>query len=186
MIYIIIPVFNRIQFTLECLQSLSMQQYTDHRVIVVNDGSSDNTSAIIQERFPAVKVLEGSGNLWWSASTNLGVEYVLGVSENTDDFILTLNNDLVVKENYLDEMIAAANAFPDTMIGSLTVDIHSPGSIHYLGTTWNSRTAVYRPAMNRSISVAELSCKDTLLPTSLLPGRGNAHPVEDIQTDRAL
>jgi GT2 family glycosyltransferase len=113
MIYIIIPVHNRIQYTLTCLKSLSSQAYRDYLIIVVNDGSADGAAKKIADKYPGVKVLEGDGQLWWSASTNLGVEYALSLSGSQKDFILTLNNDLVVRENYLADLISAAGRFPE-------------------------------------------------------------------------
>ncbi|MBA4166794.1 MAG: glycosyltransferase family 2 protein [Chitinophagaceae bacterium] len=177
MIYIIIPVFNRIQFTLACLESLRLQTYTEHMIIVVNDGSSDDTTNILAIEFPGVKVLEGDGQLWWSASTNLGVECALSLSASHNDFILTLNNDLVVKENYLQELISAANKFTGTLIGSLSYNVDAPDTIHYTGTRWNSRTATYRPATDINTPISQLVELDTLLPTNLLPGRGTLIPV---------
>jgi GT2 family glycosyltransferase len=177
MIYIIMPVFNRIGFTLACLESLSRQTFGNFEVIVVNDGSTDETSEILRAKFPMVKVLEGNGTLWWTGSTNLGIEHVLDQPANQDDFILTLNNDLVVNENYLQEMVNAAARFPRTIIGSLSMNINKPSSIHYAGTRWNSRTATYRPATDRNIPLTELQKNNNLLSTDLLPGRGTLIPI---------
>jgi len=142
----------------------------------VNDGSTDGTSEKIADKYPGVKVLEGNGQLWWSASTNLGVKYALSLSGSQKDFILTLNNDLVVRENYLAEFFSAAGRFPDTLIGSLAVDIEAPDTIHYAGTIWNSRTSVYRRV--KMLSRDELlGSRQGLLSTSLLPGRGTLIPV---------
>jgi GT2 family glycosyltransferase len=91
MIYIVIPVFNRINFTRECLISLRGQTYTDYKTLVVDDGSTDDTEEIIKREFPEVKVLKGDGNLWWTGATNMGIEYALKIGHE-NDFILTLNS----------------------------------------------------------------------------------------------
>ena len=51
MIYIIIPVFNRWNFTVECLNSLINQTYKKFKIIVVDHGSTDGTSFNIKNEF---------------------------------------------------------------------------------------------------------------------------------------
>ncbi len=52
MVFIIIPVFNRIALTLKCLQSIEKQTYQHFKVIVVNDGSTDGSVEQIRQAFP--------------------------------------------------------------------------------------------------------------------------------------
>lgn len=177
MIYIVIPVFNRVQYTLACIEALSRQTYPHYRIIVVDDGSTDGTSGIISSANSHVILLQGDGNLWWTGSTNLGVKHAIAMSDSDHDCILTLNNDLTVKENYLAELISAAQQFPDTLIGSASVDINAPDTIHYAGTKWNSRTAAYRSAIARETTYPDLVKKGKLIPTDLLPGRGVLIPI---------
>jgi len=73
MIFIVIPVYNRINFTKKCLNSIKQQTYQNYRVVVIDDGSTDGTAALLAEEFPEVHVIQGDGNLWWTAATNLGV-----------------------------------------------------------------------------------------------------------------
>jgi GT2 family glycosyltransferase len=77
MIYIVIPVFNRWQFTQPCLQSLREQTYRNFKVIVVDHGSTDGTSEYINKEFPEALVLLGNESMWWTAATNLGVKYAI-------------------------------------------------------------------------------------------------------------
>ena len=103
-IYIIIPVHNRIHFTRSCLISLRSQTNKKFITIVVDDGSSDGTCEMIQKEFPEVIVLHGNGNLWWTGAINHGVKYAV---ENAmmDNYILTMNDDIVFGPNYLETLI---------------------------------------------------------------------------------
>ncbi len=48
MISVIIPVYNSDKFLEECMNSILAQTYTDYEVIIVDDGSTDNSSQIIK------------------------------------------------------------------------------------------------------------------------------------------
>jgi GT2 family glycosyltransferase len=74
MIFIVIPVHNRRDFTRECLLSLRKQTYKNFKVIIVDDGSMDGTGDMIEKDFPEVIPLKGDGELWWTGATNMGVE----------------------------------------------------------------------------------------------------------------
>lgn len=170
MIYIVIPVFNRWHFTLACLQSLRNLDFTDFKIIVVDHGSTDCTHKNIIQDFPEVVLLKGNEKMWWTAATNVGVKYAL---ENGAAFVLTLNNDLIVKPNYLQELSEVARQYPKALIGSVSADIKNPNKVVFAGTRWNRWTAKYRPAVN--IDSAECFCKE-IIESDLLPGRGTLIP----------
>ncbi|MBC8035588.1 MAG: glycosyltransferase family 2 protein [Chitinophagaceae bacterium] len=178
MIYIIIPVFNRLHFTIECLDSLRRQTITGYTIIIADDGSTDGTFEHLRRYYPEVVIVQGDGTLWWAGATNAGVKKAMTLSRDPAyDFILTLNNDLVVKEGYLGNLIELAKSNPSSLIGSLSVDINQPEKIHYAGTRWNSKTARYRPSHTGSTVYKDLKKETSSIPTDLLPGRGVLIPV---------
>lgn len=119
MLYIVIPVYNRISFTRNCLNSLKRQTFKDFKVIVVDDGSTDGTDEMLAREFPEVRCLTGDGNLYWTASTNLGIEYAL---EEGATKIMTLNNDVIAKEDFVSNMMLWAQKKPDALLGALAFD----------------------------------------------------------------
>ncbi|MEO5892276.1 MAG: glycosyltransferase family 2 protein [Ferruginibacter sp.] len=177
MIYIVIPVFNRLHFTIKCLNSLVKQSYQRFTIIVVNDGSTDGTTQYLQTHFSDVVVCEGDGNLWWTGATNLGVRTALQLSQSDNDFVVTLNNDLEVKEDYLQCLLDAAEKNPCSLIGSVSVHIDNPGKVHFAGTKWNAGTAKYRPAISKDMSYQVLADSFDTVVTDLLPGRGVLIPI---------
>ncbi len=109
MLHIVIPVHNRKYLTNKCLNSLQRQTYKNFNIIVIDDGSTDGTSKMIQNDFPGVILLHGDGNLWWTGATNMGCRYAI---ENGAKYILTLNDDVIVKHDYIEKMIYAVTPIP--------------------------------------------------------------------------
>ncbi|GAB4405667.1 MAG: hypothetical protein OHK0053_31660 [Microscillaceae bacterium] len=122
MLYIVIPVFNRKKFTQACLDLLRQQTYSDFKVVVVDDGSTDGTDEMLAHDYPEVIVLKGDGNYFWTKATNAGVSYAL---EQGATYVMTMNNDTIPPENYLEKMMHWAAQKPNAVLGSLEVDYTS-------------------------------------------------------------
>ncbi len=116
MLYIVIPVFNRKKFTQECLLSLRKQTYQAFKIIVVDDGSTDGTEEMLKNDFPEVITIKGDGNLWWTKATNWGIEYAL--KDGLTTHILTLNNDTLAPEDFLEKLMQKAKEKPLAIFGA--------------------------------------------------------------------
>jgi GT2 family glycosyltransferase len=119
MLYILIPVFNRIKFTRECLESLRLQSFTQFKTIVINDGSTDGTEAILGKEYPEVEIINGDGSLWWTASINLGIKKAMAEGAT---WIMTLNNDTLATPEFVEKMMYWAEKKPGALLGALAID----------------------------------------------------------------
>ena len=170
MIYIIIPVFNRKDYTRKCLESLRKQSFKDFKIVVVDDGSTDGTSDMLAKDFPEVIVLTGDGNLWWTASINLGVKKALAEGAS---YVLTLNNDTIAPENFLEKMVYWSEIHPQALLGAMALDSGSKQPI-YGGGTINWMTASFHSLLDK-LSPDEWK---GLHPVDHFPGRGLLIPKE--------
>jgi len=126
-LFIVIPVHNRKTYTKECLESLRQQTLKNFKVVIIDDGSSDGTSEMIQKEFPDVILRQGDGNLWWTGATNLGVQYAL---ERGADYVITLNNDTVATQDFVEKMCSWAVEKPKALMGALALDIRTNEAVY--------------------------------------------------------
>jgi GT2 family glycosyltransferase len=127
---IVTPVFNGIEHTRVYLESLSGCNYPNYEVVIVDDGSSDGSAAMIAARYPQVRILHGDGNLWWSGGTNRGIQDALA---RGTDFILTMNNDVTVAPDFLSALVDAAAENPGAIVGGKIYFMDEPQRIWSAG-----------------------------------------------------
>lgn len=165
-ICIIVPVHNRKYFTIPFLNSIYNQNYKDFKIIIVDDGSTDGTYNEIKKKFPSVDVIPGDGHWWWTKSVVKGIEYA---SKYNSDYILLLNNDLVVNEDYLYHLVKYANKNPDVIQGSMGVNIDNKSDKIFPGHIFNRFTG---------LAVRPKKISDYSRNSICLPGRGLWIPQE--------
>lgn len=96
---VIITNFNRASILLDCLESLRGQSFGEFSTIVVDNASSDRSVQWVRDKFPEVRIIELSDNLGYAKATNIGIEASAG------EYVVLLNNDTVVREDFLSELI---------------------------------------------------------------------------------
>lgn len=106
-VFVCIPVYNRLTYTIGCIDSIKAQTYTNIEIIVCDDASTDGTEDYLKINFPSVHILKGNGNLWWTGATNKCIEYALEIGGDYD-FILTLNNDAFLEKNCVETLVNQA------------------------------------------------------------------------------
>jgi N-acetylglucosaminyl-diphospho-decaprenol L-rhamnosyltransferase len=173
-IYIVVPVYNRKLWTKRFLHCIRAQTFRNYEVIVVDDGSTDGTGELISSEFPEAKLLRGDGNLWWTGAINLGIRYALTQASATDA-VLVINDDVEVYPNYLETLHSWLKLTPRTLIGSVVVNIESPGIIYDGGNIVNWWTAKIT-SLNRGERLARFD-NDQHVDVSFLTGRGTLIPV---------
>lgn len=170
-IFVLIPVLNHIETTLECLRLLAAQSWRNFETIVIDDGSTDGTSGAINNKYPKVTVLHGTGDLWWAGAINMGLEYVLPVADD-DDYVLTLNNDVTFGEKYLEELANASVQKPSSLIGSVCFNQANHSQLIDSGIYFDWRTrgltrGKYEAGMVFNNHVNFLSGRGTLIPVKV-------------------
>ncbi len=97
-IVVIIVNWNRPQETIACIQSLRVCNYGNMKILVVDNGSSDNSASTIKEGCPEAEILILAENKGFAGGYNAGIQHAMQ-SKATHFFIL--NNDTIVDANAL-------------------------------------------------------------------------------------
>ncbi len=96
---IVIPTYNRGEKILNTLNSLAKQTFTDFEVVVINDGSTDNTKSVLdaidQDKYPFKLVMVHQENMGRSGSRNSGFEKAV------TDLVISIDDDMRLDENCL-------------------------------------------------------------------------------------
>ncbi len=107
---IIVPCWNQLEFTRQCIAALMRCTRSPWELIVVNNGSTDGTGdylAGVQDASAVpVTVVANSTNLGFPAAVNQGLKCARG------EHLVLLNNDAVVTEGWLEQMIALGRTVP--------------------------------------------------------------------------
>ena len=116
---ILIITWNSEEFIRNCLDSIFLSQgnFTSE-VIVVDNGSSDETAKIVEQLYPQVNLIQNKENLGYAKANNQGIEKVRG------EYILLLNPDTQVLEDALSLMYELMEENPN--IGALGPKLLNP------------------------------------------------------------
>jgi len=174
-LFIVIAVFNRKEITLNCISLLHDQDYQEFNVVVVDDGSSDGTYEAIRTEYPEVHLIKGTGDWWWTKSTNEGIKFAINKGADT---ILILNNDIIFSENYLSKMVNISKHNPKAIIGSLDITKEEPKRIFFSGVKriiwWKAKQIkyhkgydLYDPTMNGLHKSICLNGRGTIIPVEV-------------------
>lgn len=106
LVSVIIPAYNASKTLKKSFKSLFGQTFGDYEVIVVNDGSTDNTRRILAEYSDKITVINQE-NKGAQAARNKGFEISKG------EYVIFWDADTVVKPSMLEEMLKALEKNPD-------------------------------------------------------------------------
>jgi len=104
-VLVLIVNWNNYIDTKECLESLAQLTSDNYQVMLVDNGSGDNSSQLLREEFPEIQLVNLEENLGFAGGNNVGLEYAL---KEEFPFILLLNNDTIVQDgDFLDKLVQA-------------------------------------------------------------------------------
>jgi GT2 family glycosyltransferase len=116
---IIVLNWNGRSYLEACLNALSIQTHKPERIILVDNGSTDDSVALVQQRYPAVEILENEINLGYAGGNNLALRRL------ETEIAVLVNPDIVVRRDWLEELLCVLDE--DSAIGIAGCKLLYPG-----------------------------------------------------------
>lgn len=134
---IIVPLYNSAIFLDKCIKSLQGQSYNNFEIILVDDGSQDDTLALCTsyaQRDSRVRV-------YTKKNEGQGVARNYGLARANNDFILYVDSDDYIEENTLLKVNNLINQEPDCDIVNFLIDfVDSHNKTHHQASKFSMST----------------------------------------------
>lgn len=102
LVYVVILNWDGWHDTIKCIESLKRVIYPNFIPIVVDNASTNDSVERIKKVFPDLELFEMETNTGFSGGNNFGIQYALN---NGADYVLLLNNDVIVDPLFLSTMV---------------------------------------------------------------------------------
>lgn len=106
-IAIVILNYNRFGITVDCLNSLREMDYSNYKVILVDNGSANSEGQRLREKFPEIHLIQNETNKGFAAGSNDGINLAL---VNSFEYVVALNNDCLVEKDWLTKLVNGLKA----------------------------------------------------------------------------
>lgn len=105
-VYILLPVHSRREVTRRFVRCLNMQTYKHYHLVLIDDGSNDNTAEMAREEVSSLTVITGSGNWWWAGAVQQGYHWLKKQKISASDIVLIINNDTEFEADFLEKAVS--------------------------------------------------------------------------------
>ncbi len=106
----IIVCWNNKDLLKECLDSIRDQTYNNYSIILVDNGSADDSVAFVSSYMPSVNIIEAKKNLGFAKGNNLGIEAAL--ADKDVQYVALLNTDARISKDWLKQLVEFAAIKP--------------------------------------------------------------------------
>ncbi len=134
---IILVNWNRFDDTAECIGSLRRLAYANFRIVVIDNGSSDDSALKLQKQYQDILLIQVASNLGFAAGSNLGIRQAI---KQDAELVWLLNNDTVVEPQTLTEMVLVAKGCDIGIVGSKIFYFNRPEKVWAMGGVFNVNT----------------------------------------------
>jgi GT2 family glycosyltransferase len=132
LVYVVVLNWNLKDDTIACVESIQAGTYLNQRIVIVDNGSQDDSAGVLAERFgAAVDLLLNEENLGFAGGMNVGIGHALAAGA---DYVLLLNNDVVAAPDLIESLLdAASTRAPKAILGAAIYYYSEPRRFWRLG-----------------------------------------------------
>lgn len=180
----LIPVFNRLELTIKCVESLLNQRFDGElHIVIIDDGSSDGTDEYFSNYNEKLSCIRGDGNLWWGGAINLGLRFIKN-KLTSNDYVLFVNNDTILEQDCIFELIKTSSNNAGAIVGGVIYDINNRNLLLDLGPKANLENFHIFDIKN-TLNVSNNTYK-AQYDVDFLSGRGVLYPADVILSNGLL
>lgn len=122
-VYILLPVHNRRELTMNFAECLLAQEGCSYHLLLLDDGSIDGTAdSVLKLLGNRVTVLRGDGNWWWAGALQVGINWLKSQGQSERTVVLMINDDLVFAPDFLAKGVQELNEHPKAYILARQID----------------------------------------------------------------
>ncbi|MBW2998117.1 glycosyltransferase family 2 protein [Candidatus Woesearchaeota archaeon] len=122
--------YNGLSDTLEWIESIYDNSYSNFEIIIVDNCSKESPKLIIQKKYPTVKVIESKQNLGFAGGNNLGIQHATG------EFLFLINNDTVISDGCIEGLLETIQSQPEVGgVSPMLLYYHNKNYIQFAGFT---------------------------------------------------
>jgi GT2 family glycosyltransferase len=123
--------YNLWEDTIECVASFQGITYPTYEILIADNGSSDGSYEILKQNLPQCEVRSTGANLGYTGGVNACLRFAL---EKDPSYVLILNNDTVVTNDFLDHLVQALEDSPNAAAACGTIYCHhDPERVWFAG-----------------------------------------------------
>lgn len=123
-VFVVVLNWNGWQDTIACFASLQRQDYPDFHLLVVDNGSTDESVAQIKQAMPWVELLQTGENLGFGGGCNVGIRIAL---DRGADYVWLINSDATAGSGALSAMVSTADQ--NLALGSVGSVLHEVDAV---------------------------------------------------------
>jgi len=98
--------WNGAKYLPACLESIQSQTYSNTELLVIDNGSTDNSVKLLEDNHPEVKLIKNPANLGFAGGHNQAIRNTSG------DYYLALNQDVLMEPEYIAELVKSCEKNP--------------------------------------------------------------------------
>lgn len=169
LVSIIIPAYNQLDYTYNCIRSIyEHNSFTNYEIIIADDNSPDDSSVLLSQ-FDNLAIVKNATNLGFLKNCNHAATKAKG------EYLVFLNNDTQVLNNWLSELLYVFENFPKAgLVGSMLIYpdglLQEAGGIIWQdgsGANYGNRNNPAKPEYNYIKEVDYISGASIMIRTTL-------------------
>lgn len=144
MISVVIPLYNKEQSIISTLESVLAQTYTDYEIIVVDDGSTDNSREVVKELRNKSQTTNERFQIITQVNSGVSAARNAGIMAAKGDYIAFLDGDDLWTSDYLDTLATLIRDYPNAGLYSIGYQSISVSEVSTLEKNIKYKSNSYR------------------------------------------